>query len=185
MKQLKNLQAKHAEQIQNLNTQINDLQKALKTQSNSLQTTERDRDRYLSEMKGFKDRCRQLETEIEQIRGFEQSTLKSQQQSTRVNEYELKQLKEMYDKKLSKANEEIAKKTSLLRDFEVENLKLKEEVQVLKTSSQRLDREVALTAEIQKLNYQLNIHFQLEQDLRFCFNLNPSDDLTQSMTRAS
>jgi hypothetical protein len=63
----------------------------------------------------MKERARALELELEQLRAFEQSTNLRQKSS---NEYELKHLREMYEKKMHKQAEEIAKKAGVIRDME-------------------------------------------------------------------
>lgn len=75
-------------------------------------------------MKQYKERARVLDQELEQLRAFEHSSLKQRQQST--NEYELKHLKDLYEKKLQKSTEDLAKKSTLIRDLEVELARSKE-----------------------------------------------------------
>ena len=76
-------------------------------------------------MKQYKERARVLDQELEQLRAFEHSSLKQRQQST--NEYELKHLKELYEKKLQKQAEDLSKKSTQIRDLEVELARAKED----------------------------------------------------------
>ena len=77
-------------------------------------------------MKGFKERCKVLEMELESTRGFENSALAGGPKKN--NDYELKQMREVYDRKLNKANEEVGKKNLAIRDLEQECSRLREEV---------------------------------------------------------
>lgn len=54
------------------------------------------------------------------MRSFESSSihLQQQQQSRKSNDYELKQVKEMYERKLAKLNEDLGKKIQGLREAE-------------------------------------------------------------------
>ncbi len=64
---------------------------------------------------------------LEATRGFENSTLFQPAATQKTNDYELSRIKEVYDKKLFKANEDLAKKTSSIRTLELDLAKLREE----------------------------------------------------------
>ncbi len=102
---------------------------------------EKEKDKYKEELRGFKERCKQLEMELEQTRGFENSSMFGTSQlmmnttsatgmnpQSKKNDYELKQLKEVYDKKLAKSNEELQRKSSQVKDLENEVAKAREEI---------------------------------------------------------
>lgn len=58
-----------------LKRDIEKLEKQLKSTEKQLSGSEKEREKLMSEMKGYKERSKALELELEQTRGFENSSL--------------------------------------------------------------------------------------------------------------
>ena len=95
-----------------------------------MESVEKEKEKYATECKGFKERCKQMEQEFLEQRGIENMSMFGNSVISVANvttnggnkksDYELKHVKEIYDKQLSKVNEDVAKKTIQIKDKDVE-----------------------------------------------------------------
>ena len=178
-----------------LSKQIFEMKSVIDAKDKSMQLQDKEREKSMTELRGFKDRCKVLELELEQTRGFENSSILASaigggSANAKRNDYEIKQIKDLYEKKLNKANEDLAKKVTHLRTMEQDCERLREEnkqfqQKAVSLSSQRFDKDQEVITELEKARSEINRLRQVELDVRMCFNMKENQDMMQQLTKAS
>lgn len=85
-----------------------EIQHILHQRENFIASKEKDSEKLADDLKQYKQRCKDYEQELEQLKGFDQSNMSAIGKSVTGNkyDYEIKQIKEVFNQQLNKAKEE-------------------------------------------------------------------------------
>ena len=136
---------KYEKQLRSKDQEIGDCHSLIDQKDQIIARIERDCDKAVSEMRSFKERCKEVEQELEMFRqgSSENNSIfcnninqtmasgvgKANLNQTRTNNYdfEIKKIRDMYQQQLAKAKEDSSKYSQMYKDSESKFKMLEEE----------------------------------------------------------